>query len=63
MAKVRTKTIKRAARKLVSLHYNRFSTVFADNKNAVTKGRLARIHTKRLRNRIVGYVTRLMVRL
>eukprot|EP00703_Trepomonas_sp_PC1_P005256 JAP91350.1 Ribosomal protein S17 [Trepomonas sp. PC1] len=63
MARVRTKTVKRAARKLVESHYNRFNKSFADNKRAIVDGKLAIIPTKRLRNKIAGYATRLMARL
>lgn len=63
MARVRTKTVKRAARKLVEVHCDKFTQNFEENKQAVIKGKLAKIPTKRLRNKIVGYTTRIMVRL
>lgn len=63
MARVRTKTVKRAARKLVESHYAKFSKSFAENKKAILENSLAIIPTKRLRNKITGYATRLMVRL
>ncbi|CAL5990696.1 Ribosomal_protein S17 [Hexamita inflata] len=63
MARVRTKTVKRASRKLVEAHYSKFTTKFEDNKVAIVQGKLAKIATKRLRNKIAGYTTRIMVRL
>ena len=63
MARVRTKTVKRAARKLVEVHCDKLNQNFEDNKQAIVKGRLAKIPTKRLRNKIIGYTTRIMVRL
>ena len=63
MAKVRTKTVKRAACKIVSIHYDKLSLDFEENKKAIVSGKLAKIPTKRLRNKVIGYTTRVMHRL
>jgi len=60
MGKVRPVYIKRTARQLVELYPDRFSDVFEENTKAVAE--LTNITSKRIRNRIAGYVTRLVRR-
>ena len=59
MGKVRTETVKRAARELVERFPERFGNDFESNKAAVNE--VLNAPSKRLRNRIAGYVTRLKV--
>ncbi|KAH0575554.1 Ribosomal protein S17 [Spironucleus salmonicida] len=63
MAKIRTKTVKRASRKVIEAHFNKLSHDYTENKKAFRSNKIAKVQTKRLRNKIVGYTTRLMVRL
>jgi small subunit ribosomal protein S17e len=58
MGKVRTVLIKRLARELVDRYSENLSTDFEQNKELVDE--LLSNTTKRLRNRIAGYVTHLM---
>ena len=58
MGKVRTVLVKRLARELVDRYADSFSKDFDHNKALVDE--LLTNTTKRLRNRIAGYVTRLM---
>lgn len=59
MGKVRPSNIKILARKL-ALEYNQnFSIDFEDNKHFLDQ--IADLKTKHLRNRVAGYITRLMV--
>ncbi len=60
MGKVRPIAIKRAAKELVELYADRFSTDFEENKKVIDE--LTEIGSKRVRNRTAGYVTRLMRR-
>ena len=59
MGKVRTETVKRAARELVEKFPDRFTNEYEANKLAVNE--LLRAPSKKLRNLIAGYVTRLKV--
>lgn len=59
MGKVRTETVKRAARELVERFPDKFSNEYEANKLAVNE--LLRSPSKKLRNLIAGYVTRLKV--
>ncbi len=59
MGKVRTVLVKRLSRELVERYSDSFTTDFNQNKAVVDE--LLTNTTKRLRNRIAGYVTRLMV--
>ncbi len=59
MGKVRTVLVKRLSRELVERYSDSFSTDFNQNKEVVDE--LLTNTTKRLRNRIAGYVTRLMI--
>jgi small subunit ribosomal protein S17e len=59
LGKVRPDQVKKAARELLTRYQDRFTTNFEENKKAL--GQLARIYSPRMKNRIAGYVTRLMV--
>ncbi|GKT27451.1 Ribosomal protein S17e like protein [Aduncisulcus paluster] len=61
MARVRTKTIKRAARSLIEKYYTKLSLDFQMNKRVCDE--FAVIQSKRMRNKIAGYVTHLMKRI
>ena len=58
MGKVRPERVKRIARELVSKHPDKFTTDFENNKKLVET--LIETSTK-LRNRIAGYITSLIV--
>ena len=57
MGKVRTETVKRVARELLQRYPSRFTNTFDENKNSVQV--LVNFESKRLRNLIAGYATRL----
>ena len=59
MGKVRTETVKRAARELIEKFPDKFTNEYESNKTAVNEVVIA--PSKKLRNRIAGYVTRLKV--
>jgi small subunit ribosomal protein S17e len=59
LGKVRTETVKRAAREVVEKFPDKFTNEFEANKLHVNE--VLRAPSKRLRNRIAGYVTRLKV--
>lgn len=59
MGKVRPSNIKILARKMVLEHSKNFSIDFDDNKQFLDL--LADMKTKHFRNRVAGYITRLMV--
>ena len=61
MGKVRTKTIKRAARKIVEKYYNKLTRDYYSNKRVVVD--IGTIPSRRLRNKISGYTTHLMKRI
>lgn len=58
MGKVRTSLVKRTARELLAKYPDLFTTDFEQNKKAVAK--LTSWSSKRLRNQVAGYVTRLV---
>ncbi|UCE95255.1 MAG: 30S ribosomal protein S17e [Candidatus Bathyarchaeota archaeon] len=58
MGKVRPEHVKKIARELVDRFPNKFSVDFQENKKAVES--LAQISSAKLRNRIAGYITRLL---
>lgn len=60
MGRIKTMLIKRTAHKLVATHKHAFKKDFDENKKVV--GRHAEIPSKKLRNAIAGYITRLMKR-
>jgi small subunit ribosomal protein S17e len=59
LGKVRTDTVKRTSRELIKRFPERFTGDFESDKQAVND--LVQSQSKRLRNRIAGYVTRLKV--
>eukprot|EP01065_Artemidia_motanka_P019043 TRINITY_DN224_c0_g1_i3.p2 TRINITY_DN224_c0_g1~~TRINITY_DN224_c0_g1_i3.p2 ORF type:complete len:141 (+),score=47.13 TRINITY_DN224_c0_g1_i3:59-481(+) len=61
MGKVRTKTVKKAARLIVEKHYTKLTTDFHTNKKLIAEG--AVIPSTRLRNKVSGFTTHLMKRI
>mmetsp|Transcript_26648 Transcript_26648/g.65669 ORF Transcript_26648/g.65669 Transcript_26648/m.65669 type:complete len:137 (+) Transcript_26648:37-447(+) len=61
MGRVRTKTVKKAARVLVEKYYTRLTHDFQTNKKIAEE--VAIIPSKRLRNKIAGFATHLMKRI
>lgn len=57
MGRIKTTQVKRAGRKLMNLYGQRFTAKFEDNKKLVSE--MADIPSKKLRNIIAGYATRL----
>ncbi|RLE82443.1 MAG: 30S ribosomal protein S17e [Thermoprotei archaeon] len=58
MGKVRPAYVKRTARKLLQMYPDKFTTDFEHNKKMVAE--LTVVDSKRVRNRIAGYITRLV---
>ena len=61
MGRVRTKTVKRAARQLIEKFYPKMSLDFHYNKRVLDD--VAVVPSKRLRNKIAGYASKLMKRI
>jgi len=61
MGRVRTKTVKKAARLIIEKYYPRLTMDFQTNKKICDE--IASIPSKRLRNKIAGFVTHLMRRI
>ncbi|KAI8873398.1 hypothetical protein GQ42DRAFT_32405 [Ramicandelaber brevisporus] len=61
MGRIRTKTTKRASRALIEKYYPRLTLDFQTNKRIIDS--VAVVPTKRLRNKIAGFTTRLMRRI
>ena len=61
MGRVRTKTVKRSARQIVEKYYQQLTMDFDTNKRVVDE--VAEIPSKRMRNKIAGFVTHLMQRI
>ena len=57
MGRVKTVLIKRKAHQLMKLHGNEFSESYEKNKEVINK--LISTPSKRLRNAVTGYVTKL----
>lgn len=58
LGKVRPEHVKKTARELIGLYPDRFSTDFQANKQVLDT--LAEVSSSKLRNRIAGYITRLV---
>ncbi|KAH8098928.1 hypothetical protein JL720_1900 [Aureococcus anophagefferens] len=58
---VRTKTVKRSARLIVEKYYSRLGVDFHTNKRVCDE--VAVVPSKRMRNKIAGFVTHLMKRI
>ena len=58
MGKVRPERVKKVAKELVKRYPDQFSTNFEGNKKFL--GTVATIYSSTLRNRIAGYITRLV---
>ncbi len=58
LGKVRPERVKRVARELVKRFPSQFSTDFEGNKKVLAS--VAAIYSSKLRNRIAGYITRLV---
>merc|ERR1712010_385291 len=61
MGRVRTKTVKRAAKALIENYYGKMTNDFHLNKKILSD--VATVPTKRLRNKIAGFATHLMKRI
>eukprot|EP01063_Lacrimia_lanifica_P027409 TRINITY_DN3845_c0_g1_i2.p2 TRINITY_DN3845_c0_g1~~TRINITY_DN3845_c0_g1_i2.p2 ORF type:complete len:127 (+),score=81.60 TRINITY_DN3845_c0_g1_i2:31-411(+) len=61
MGKVRTKTVKKAARLIVEKYYTKLTMDFHTNKKVIVE--VSMIPSKRLRNKISGFTTHLMKRI
>lgn len=59
MGNVRSEKIKKTAHELLRRYPDRFTTNFEENKKIVQS--LSRIPSTKLRNKIVGYLTRLVI--
>ena len=58
MGRIKTTSIKRMGKKLVALHRSEFKTDFESNKPLIPK--FVDVNSKKLKNVLTGYVTRLM---
>merc|ERR1712121_516120 len=61
MGRVRTKTVKKAAKVIIEKYYTKLTLDFDTNKKIIEE--IALIPSKSLRNKIAGYATHLMKRL
>merc|ERR1711941_57872 len=61
MGRVRTKTVKRASRLIIEKYYPRLTADFQTNKRLTEE--VAVVPSKKMRNKIAGYVTHLMRRI
>jgi len=58
LGKVRPERVKKIAKELLKRYPNKFSSDFESNKKLL--GSLSKVSSTRLRNRIAGYITRLV---
>ncbi|AIS32278.1 MULTISPECIES: 30S ribosomal protein S17e [Methanobacterium] len=58
MGNIRTSFVKRTAKELIETYPGKFTTDFDENKKLVQE--FSTVSTKHLRNKIAGYVTRLV---
>jgi small subunit ribosomal protein S17e len=58
MGNIRTSHVKRISRELIETHQGKFTTDFDENKRLVQE--FSTVSTKHLRNKIAGYITRLV---
>ncbi|KZX17441.1 30S ribosomal protein S17e [Methanobrevibacter filiformis] len=58
MGNIRTSFVKRISKELIETHTGKFTTDFDENKKLVVE--FSSVSTKHLRNKIAGYVTRLV---
>ena len=61
MGRVRTKTVKKAAKVLIEKYYSKLTNDFQINKKILSD--VGKVSTKRLRNKIAGFATHLMKRI
>ena len=61
MGRVRTKTVKKSAKLIVEKYYSRLTLDFQSNKRLTEE--VAVLPSKRMRNKIAGYITKLMKRI
>lgn len=61
MGRVRTKTVKKAAKVLIEKYYSKLANDFHVNKKILSE--VSIVPSKRLRNKIAGYATHLMKRI
>merc|ERR1712187_863305 len=61
MGRVRTKTVKKASRRIIEKYYTRLTLDYYTNARIVSD--IAVIPTKRLRNQIAGFITHTMKRI
>merc|ERR1711992_100027 len=61
MGRVRSKTVKKASRRIIEKYYMMLTLDFHTNKRVIEE--IAIIPTKRLRNQIAGFITHLMKRI
>ncbi|WP_297981465.1 30S ribosomal protein S17e [uncultured Methanobrevibacter sp.] len=58
MGNIRTSFVKRISKELIDTHAGKFTTDFEENKILVAE--YSTVSTKHLRNKIAGYITRLV---
>lgn len=58
MGNIRTSFVKRIAKELIETYNDKFTTDFDENKKLVEE--YSSVSTKHLRNKIAGYVTRMV---
>lgn len=58
MGNIRTSFVKRTAKELIENYEGKFTTDFEENKKLVEE--YSTVSTKHLRNKIAGYITRLV---